>query len=347
MLSFIYRFLVRSRKDDDVSREMLDTFEQARADAREHGRWSYLRFAIREAGGVLSFAAFFAPGRLLLRSRIALIVGGGLLGLLLAAAAPQFLPIPYTSEAALMIEPPAVPASLLANDGANADAVNLDLLLDQVRSRSVLTAIIHEQNLYPNLRARRPLMEVIDQMRKGIRLEKVSGLTIRVAFTYSDSPSGKRDRILAQRTAEDLVSRVIDYSKSAQWNRDYQTVQYLQWRSGHALDSWKQLNAKIRAVPAEDTQSGALALDRTLAQKEYEDAHQKLTEAESIQELDQRGIGRSISLLDPPSLPVDPDIPESEVDLFGLGCGLLVGFLASYRSGVISRRNVPIPLGNA
>jgi hypothetical protein len=53
MLTMLYKFLLRLRRQDDVTRDMLPTFEEAKADARASGWFSYAGFAIRELAGLL------------------------------------------------------------------------------------------------------------------------------------------------------------------------------------------------------------------------------------------------------------------------------------------------------
>ena len=52
MLSFLYRLMNRLKSQDDLTQDMQLTFEEARAEARRAGWWSYLKFAAREIGGL-------------------------------------------------------------------------------------------------------------------------------------------------------------------------------------------------------------------------------------------------------------------------------------------------------
>lgn len=321
MLSRLYRFLACAQPNDRVTEDMLDTFEQARAAARDRGWWSYFRFAIREIAGL-------SPARVFLRSRAALVAGIGLAGLLLGLAAPWLLPQSYTSEASLGMEPGSVPEGLIADTGPRGES--LDLMRSLVLSRSVLFRIADSNQLYPHLQKKGGLA-VIERMRKAIRIESEGAAAIRVAFTYSDYPAGPEDRLLVQRATEDLISRIIDYSQERRKNQDFQTVNYFEWSTGEALDSWKKLNAQLRGISAADQRFEALNLDRDLARKHYETERQKLTQAQGLQEIDERQIGHTLSILDPASLPLDPDVPPAEVAMFGFGSGLLVGFLACLR----------------
>ena len=53
MLSRIYRWLAQSKQTDEVTMDMIYTFEDARADAKARGWWSYSVFAVREIFGLL------------------------------------------------------------------------------------------------------------------------------------------------------------------------------------------------------------------------------------------------------------------------------------------------------
>lgn len=98
MLFFIYRLLTRAGKRDEVTLDMITTFEEARTDALSRGRWNYLTFAIREILGLLG-----SPGRLIPKTKWTLIPVGGLAGLALGVAASHLWPPSYTTEGVLLV----------------------------------------------------------------------------------------------------------------------------------------------------------------------------------------------------------------------------------------------------
>jgi hypothetical protein len=330
MLSFIYRLLIRTRRRDEVTVDMINTFEEARADAQSRGRWSYFRFAIRELAGVLG-----SPGRLFPSIRWKLIAGCALTGLALGVAAFYMLPISYTSEAILQITPPTIPGGLLANldavdlDTAGLDGPGFDLLRQGVTSRASLTEVIVTYDLYPHQRRRKLLEDVIHEMRKAIRIERSGDFSIRVAFTYGEDDSrGTFDNHKAQKVTQELVSRLLDAAFRNQQNRIFQAAEFFKDRTWEAAKSWDQLNSQVRGLTATDPRFDRLTLDRQMAQREYESMHEKLLEAQGAQELTNRREGRNLQILDAASLPEGLDIPEV-MALYGLLGGLAVGIFAS------------------
>jgi uncharacterized protein involved in exopolysaccharide biosynthesis len=136
--------LTLAHKRDEVTSDMMATFEEARTEARSRGAWNYFLFAAREISGLLG-----SPSRINRKSALTLIAGGGLVGLALGVAASHLWPAAYTSEAQLQIYPPEIPKNLLASG----DALDLDNAISEVRftlSRQI------ERNMaefYPHLRA--------------------------------------------------------------------------------------------------------------------------------------------------------------------------------------------------
>jgi len=109
-------------------------------------------------------------------------------------------------------------------------------MTQQILSRGTLTNLIQTYNLYPSDRQRKPMEDIIEQMRTDIKVGGVRSLTRQVgrevstisAFEVSFSYS---DRILAQRVTADLVTRYIDENIRARSSQSVLTTQFLrdQW----------------------------------------------------------------------------------------------------------------------
>jgi capsular polysaccharide biosynthesis protein len=107
----------------------------------------------------------------------------------------------YESMAVMKILPPASPR-------ANADYIAS--LAQSVEDRFSLTRIITTYNLYPGERSRMPFDDVMEQMKKHIRIEplptgskNVAGFLIR--FSYSDP-------FIAQKVTQELMAQFVDAS---------------------------------------------------------------------------------------------------------------------------------------
>jgi hypothetical protein len=136
-----------------------------------------------------------------------------LIGVLAALAISFTLPVIYVSEAKIRITPEQIPES---GDTAATNQWMWDRLLSidqEIRTRIVLTSIIHQYDLYPRERTRLPMDDVAENMRKHI---VVAPLVARrspnrvipaflIQFDYPDAH-------VAQQVTWDLMSRFIDAS---------------------------------------------------------------------------------------------------------------------------------------
>ncbi len=127
-------------------------------------------------------------------------LAGSLAGILVAAAIFFALPVSYVSHSSVIVttstgESGRQPVSNFAQD---------------IFSREYLASVILEHNLYPRERARMPLDNVIDKMKRNITFGapppaspgNQDTLTFVVKFRYSDAH-------LAQQVNEELISRFM------------------------------------------------------------------------------------------------------------------------------------------
>jgi len=318
MLTFLYRLLSRFKIQDDVTQDMQLTFEEARADARARGWWSYSIFAVKEIGGLLGLPT---AERWWLRT-----AGWGLAGLAAGGIVSFFLPMRFTSESTLRLVPAMVSQDLLPHDATDAEHL-LDTERAIVLSRSVITTVVNNFDLYPGYRKREPMDELVREFRKSVRIEPSGADLIRVVFTYGDSRPGEYDRILAQKVVQDLNLRLISEMLTLRANLAAATVGFFQDEVDKVGHSWLEASAKVKATPASDPRYELLLLARDQKRKEYESAAQKLGTAETLKDLASRGQDIQLQLLDAATLPQQPDTPPSSIWLVGLGCGLTLGFL--------------------
>jgi uncharacterized protein involved in exopolysaccharide biosynthesis len=336
MLTMLYKFLLRFRKQDEVSADMLRTFEEARTDARTRGFANYCGFAIREILGLLGAPA--ARER-----RWPLIAGWGAAGLAVGIIAAYMVPAQYTSSAALHVTAPLITENLYGGSRLKADDL-LEMLMPVIRSRTVMTTIINNFGLYPNDRQRRPIEDVIERMRKDTHIAADGANTIVVSFTYGDSRGAcaiydwreadlQCDRYRSQRVAQDLVARLIDENIRSRANQTFQTQRYFEDRVEAAGKELEKLGAQLRSVEPASPHYERLMLDRELARKDYEALHEKLGASNLELSMEGRKMGRLLELLDPASLPQGPDTSPVMIALAGLVSGLVLGaFLALVRT---------------
>lgn len=140
-------------------------------------------------------------------------------------------PDSYLSAAVIKITPQQIPESMVQSSINQQMYDRINSMEQTILSRSVLTTIINTYNLYPSERARLPIEDVIDGMRKKISVTPVrtaasdTGPTriipaFAVQFSYED-------RHLAQRVVQDLVGRFIDENTRNSSNRTFMTTQFM------------------------------------------------------------------------------------------------------------------------
>ncbi len=119
----------------------------------------------------------------------------GLIGMLVAGAFTLTIPKRYVSTAVI-----------------HASEQQLTDSISRVESRSSLTRLIVEENLYPAERARIPLEDVVEQMKqRDILVRLIGGQAFSVSFSSPDAGQAQRvTQRLASQFAEGNVGTVLD-----------------------------------------------------------------------------------------------------------------------------------------
>ena len=124
----------------------------------------------------------------------------------------MFLPNVYRSGATVLVDRQQVPESMVRPTVTSALETRLHTISQEILSRSRLEALIHRFGLYADLRKRVSQEEVIDRMRKDIRLDLKSvkqdeyrGVTIAFTISYEG-----RDPETVARVANTLASFYIE-----------------------------------------------------------------------------------------------------------------------------------------
>lgn len=101
-----------------------------------------------------------------------------------------FLPDMYKSTATVLVERAHVPESVMRPAAGAEVETRLHTISEQILSRARLQNLIRLFNLYPDLRKKSPLEEVVERMRRDIRLElkgaeRLGGPSATVAFAMT------------------------------------------------------------------------------------------------------------------------------------------------------------------
>jgi polysaccharide chain length determinant protein (PEP-CTERM system associated) len=88
----------------------------------------------------------------------------------------------------------------------------------------------------------------------------------------------------------------------------------------------RAVQERIDASPVVDQQAAQLQQDQTLAKERYEELKKRQEMSQTTQNLEERGWGETLDVLDPASLPQSPAQPNRyEIAAAGIGLGLMVG----------------------
>ena len=122
----------------------------------------------------------------------------------------RFMPNEYRSDTLIQVVPQRVPESYVQSTVTSRIEDRLNSISQQIMSRTRLERIIQEFSLYPAERKRDIMEDVVDAMRKDIKIDMVGGRNptdpvdaFRVSFTYPEPRT-------TQRVTERLASLFVD-----------------------------------------------------------------------------------------------------------------------------------------
>src|SRR3954454_25383766 len=167
----------------------------------------------------------------IVRRHSAWIFGPAFAGLVIAVVVAFLWPDTYVSTATIRVVPPQVPQSLVPTNLNTAMSDRINAMYQQISSRSTLTNIVNVYNLYPRERQRKPIEDVVEEMRRSIKLGTItpigdsgSGRPQLAAFQISFS---YENRLLAQKITAELVSRFMTENTRERTTQSVLTTQFL------------------------------------------------------------------------------------------------------------------------
>ena len=163
------------------------------------------------------------------------------------AAAPflaQFAPEKFRSETLILVVPQRVPDSYVKATVTEKIEDRLPSISEQILSRSRLERIITDMNLYPELRAKRVMEDVVEAMRKDVTVTLAGGRenadSFRVSYVNSRPDT-------ARKVTEQLSSLYIEQNLKDRENQANSTSQFLETQLQDAkqrlVDHEKKLEA--------------------------------------------------------------------------------------------------------
>ena len=150
------------------------------------------------------------------------------LGLVLAVIVAFTWPDTYVSEATIRVLPPQVPTNLIPSGVTSQLVDRVNSIQQQVLSRDGLVEVIRTHNLYPDDVKKRPMEDIVDQMRSKINFQQIglarrgqeSSIAFRIQYSY-------RDKYVAQKVVRDIVDKCIRLTNQGQFDRASSTTQFL------------------------------------------------------------------------------------------------------------------------
>jgi polysaccharide chain length determinant protein (PEP-CTERM system associated) len=183
----------------------------------------------------------------------------------------QTLPDVYRSETLIMVVPQRIPDTYVRSTVTARIEDRLRSISEQILSRTRLEQVIVEFGLYPKQRTRLPMEDVVEVMRKQIKVEPVRNDMFRIAFVAPDPEvaarvvtkladmyiaENQRDRtVVAEDTNEFLESQMLD-AKARLVEHEKKLEAY---RLQHAGELPSQFQANLQMIGATQVQLRALA----------------------------------------------------------------------------------------
>ena len=146
------------------------------------------------------------------RRHKAWIMGPAFAGLVISVVGAFLWPDTYISSASIKVVPQQVPTNYVQANVNQLMQDRISSLAQSILSRNMLTSLINTLQLYPKEMARKPMDDVVDEMRKDIRIGGIGSMTVgsssavpafQISFAYTD-------RYKAQKVVQELASRLID-----------------------------------------------------------------------------------------------------------------------------------------
>ena len=215
------------------------------------------------------------------------IVGPTFAGLVIAVVVAFLWPDTFISTAVMRITPQQISERLVPSNISTQMAERLTAMQQQIESRTSLQELIQRPslNLYPKERQRKPMEDVIEQMRKAIRITILDAGAVQgqqkfasafeISFSYSD-------RYKAQAVVRELVSKFSEETSNQLRQQANTTTSFLN-------DQLTAAKAKIDLLDAE------MAKFKTANAGRLPDQLQSNLQAVNSLELQEQSVNESIS----------------------------------------------------
>ena len=186
----------------------------------------------------------------ILRRHKAWILGPAFAALVLAVVVAFLWPDTYISTATIRVVPSQVPEHLVSTNVNSAMSQRINSMYQTISSRGNLTNIVNMYNLYPRDRNRKPMEDIVEQLRKNIKVGSVMPLNQQNPSRQQEIPAFQisfsyENRIVAQKVTADLVSRFITENTRERTTQSVLTTQFLKDQVESAKKELDAVEAKL------------------------------------------------------------------------------------------------------
>jgi uncharacterized protein involved in exopolysaccharide biosynthesis len=167
-------------------------------------------------------------------------------GALVVAVVVAFLwPDTYVSSAVIRVVPPQVPESFVPSNVNIEMSQRINSMAQTILSRGNLTNIINTYNLYQRERQRKPMEDVVEDMRRDIRIGNVVPLTQNRGISAFNISFSYENRIVAQKVCADLVSRFMSENTRDRTTASVLTTQFLRDQLDNARKELEAIEERL------------------------------------------------------------------------------------------------------
>jgi polysaccharide chain length determinant protein (PEP-CTERM system associated) len=154
------------------------------------------------------------------------------------AIVAHFLPNKYQSDTLMLVVPQRVPESYVRSTVTTKIEDRLNSISQQIMSRTRLERIIVDNNLYAKERETEIMQDIVEKMRKDIRIEVIKGDAFRISYTGEDPRT-------VMTVTERLASLFIEENVNERAQLAEGTNQFLQSQLDNARKRLADQEAKL------------------------------------------------------------------------------------------------------
>jgi uncharacterized protein involved in exopolysaccharide biosynthesis len=184
----------------------------------------------------------------ILRRRKWMMIIAAVLVMLVAAAVAALLPAMYRSQATILVEEQAVPQEFVRSTITSYADERIQVISQRVLTRSTLLQMIEKYDLYADRRDLATNDELIERMRRDIRLQPIStdstrgGNRVVIAFNISYVSEWPRK---SQQVTNELVSLFLNENVRVRQQRTAETSAFLAEEAKRLAAQLQEIEAKL------------------------------------------------------------------------------------------------------